>query len=157
MYNLRSAQEPTTQCIEQGSTTQLEASKSSKSTMTEPQKQSGTINMRCPSSTSMSDCSTSTVVVQASKKIKSTDTRTPEKEKITHNPPNMEESEVFTPWYLLASDPLADFEIHTSVTYSMIDKNPLLLPMGDYQDDDNSTDDDEDDEDENKQINAQIK
>ena len=105
----------------------------------------------------MSDCSTSTAAVQASKKIKSTDTRTPEKEKITHNPPNMEESEVFTPWYLLVSDPQADFEIHTSVTYSMIDENPLLLPMGDYQDDDNGTDDDEDDEDENKQINAQIK
>ena len=105
----------------------------------------------------MSDCSTSTAAVQASKKIKSTDTRTPEKEKITHNPPNTEESEVFTPWYLLVSDPLADFKMHTSVAYSMIDENPLPLPMGDYQDDDNSTDDDEDDEDENEQINAQIK
>ena len=84
---------------------------------------------------------------QASKRIKSTESKNLQKESHTPKHLNTEETEVSTPWYLLARDPLKEFDEHTRVAYSMMDEYPL----------DDDTDDDDDEEQKNVQINAQIK
>lgn len=157
MSNLQLVQDSSTQCIELDLKNQLVASRSSSSTQMVPQKRSNTINLRSQSSISTSPSSIPTAAAQASKKIKTTADRTTEKEKTTQWGANTDET-VFTPWYVLASDPLVSFETHTSVAYSMIDENPLPLPKGDYEHDDSSTDDDDpEDEEETKRMNAKIK
>ena len=80
------------------------------------------------------------------KRIKSTESKKPEKESHTPKHPNTEENEVSTPWFLLAQDPLAEFDQHMSVAYSMMDEYPL----------DDDTDDDNDEEQKNSQINAHL-
>ena len=80
-----------------------------------------------------------THVDQASKRIKSTESKNPQKESHTPKHLNTEETEVSTPWYLLARDPLKEFDEHMSVVYSMMDEYPL----------DDDTDDDDDEEQKN--------
>ena len=141
------AEQLATQLIEQGSTSQSEASKSVKLTATEPQKQLNCTSIKHASCTSTNPCLTCTHAVQDSKRIKSTESKNPQKESHTPNHPNTDETEVTTPWYLLARDPLKEFEEHTRVAYDMMDEYPL----------DDDTDDDEDEEKKNERINAEIK
>ena len=96
------AQQLATQLIEQGLTSQLEASKSVKLTATEPQKRLSCTSIKRASCTSMNPCSTCTHVVQDSKRIKSTESKNPQKEYHSPNHLNTDETEVTTPWYLLA-------------------------------------------------------
>ena len=141
------AQQLATQLIEQGSTSQSEASKSVKLTATERQKRLNCTSIKHASCTSTNPCLTCIHVVQDSKRIKSTESKNPQKEFHTPNHPNTDETEVTTPWYLLARDPLKEFEEHTKIAYDMIDEYPL----------DDDTDDDEDEEKKNERINAEIK
>ena len=123
------AQQLATQLIEQGSMSQSEASKSVKLTATEPQKRLNCTSIKHASCTSTNPCLTCTHAVQDSKRIKSTESKNPQKESHTPNHPNTDETEVTTPWYLLAWDPLKEFEEHELPMIWWTNTHWMMIPM----------------------------
>ena len=75
-------------------------------------------------STSTNPCSTYTPMVPAGKKIRSSENK-PHRGSHTPKETTTDIEVPSTPWFLLACDPVKEFDQHMNVVYEMLDQVPI--------------------------------